>query len=79
VSLGIVRTALTGEDGLEVRDLPPRPLRAGEMRISVRAAPVNYPDVLVIKGQYQASAEPPFAVGTECAGEVEMPERAGGV
>jgi len=70
VSVAVVCTALTGEDGLEVREQPDRPLQAGEVRIAVRAASVNYPDVLVIRGQYQASAEPPFVVGSECAGEI---------
>jgi NADPH:quinone reductase len=70
MSRGVVCTALTGEDGLEIRELPARAPGAGEIRIAVRAASVNYPDVLMIRGQYQASAEPPFVVGTECAGEV---------
>jgi NADPH2:quinone reductase len=70
MSTGVVCTALTGEDGLEIRELPTRPLDAGEIRIAVRAASVNYPDVLMIRGQYHASAEPPFVAGTECAGEV---------
>jgi NADPH2:quinone reductase len=65
-----VCTALTGEDGLRIRELADRPLEAGEIRIAVRAASVNYPDVLVTRGQYQARAEPPFVVGSECAGEV---------
>jgi NADPH2:quinone reductase len=65
-----VCTALTGEDGLQIRELADRPLEAGEIRIAVRAASVNYPDVLVTRGQYQARAEPPFVVGSECAGEV---------
>src|ERR1700676_1245763 len=67
---GGVCTALTGEDGLEFRELPARAPSAGEIRLAVRAASVNYPDVLMPRGQYQASAEPPFVVGTECAGEV---------
>ncbi len=70
MSTGVVCTALSGEDGLEIRELPAQPLGAAEIRIAVRAASVNYPDVLMIRGQYQASAEPPFVVGTECAGEV---------
>jgi NADPH2:quinone reductase len=70
MSTGVVCTALTGEDGLEIRELPTRPLDSGEIRIAVRAASVNYPDVLMIRGQYHASAEPPFVAGTECAGEV---------
>lgn len=70
MSRGVVCTALTGEDGLEIRELPARSPGAGEIRIAVRAASVNYPDVLMTRGQYQASAEPPFVVGTECAGEI---------
>jgi len=70
VSTGVVCTALTGEDGLEIQELPDRPLEVGEIRIAVRAASVNYPDVLVTRGEYQARAEPPFVVGSECAGEV---------
>jgi len=70
VSTGVVCTALTGEDGLRIEELPDRPLQAGEIRIAVRAASVNYPDVLVTRGEYQARAEPPFVVGNECSGEV---------
>jgi NADPH:quinone reductase-like Zn-dependent oxidoreductase len=33
-----VCTALTGEDGLQIRELADRPLEAGEIRIAVRAA-----------------------------------------
>jgi NADPH:quinone reductase len=68
--MAVVCTALTGEDGVEVREQPDRPLAAGEVRIAVRAASVNYPDVLVTRGQYQMKAEPPFVVGSECAGEI---------
>jgi NADPH2:quinone reductase len=70
VSVAVVCTALTGEDGLEVREQPDRPLQAGEVRIAVRAVSVNYPDVLVTRGQYQVSAQPPFVVGSECAGVI---------
>jgi NADPH2:quinone reductase len=70
MSRGVVCTALTGEDGLEIRELSAPPPGSVEIRIAVRAASVNYPDVLMTRGQYQASAEPPFVVGTECAGEV---------
>ena len=70
MSTGVVCTALTGEDGLRIEELPDRRPQAGELRIAVRAASVNYPDVLVTRGEYQARAEPPFVVGSECAGEV---------
>ena len=70
MSTAVVCTALTGEDGVEIREHPDRPLESGEVRIAVRAASVNYPDVLIIRGDYQATFEPPFVVGTECAGEI---------
>ena len=36
----------------------------------VRAAAVNFPDILMIQGKYQHRPELPFIVGGECAGEV---------
>jgi NADPH2:quinone reductase len=70
VTTALVCTDLTGEDGLELREMPAAPLDGDAIRVAVRAASVNYPDVLVIRGQYQASATPPFVVGSECAGVV---------
>jgi NADPH:quinone reductase len=70
VSTALVCTTLTGEDGLEIREQPDRPLKAGELRIAVRAASVNYPDVLLARGEYQVRLEPPFVAGNECAGEI---------
>ena len=43
----------------------------GEIRISVRAAGINFPDVLVIAGKYQEKLEPPFVPGREVAGVVD--------
>ena len=57
-------------DSLEVAEIdPPSPV-AGEIRIRVHAAGVNFPDVLLIAGKYQARPPFPFAPGAECAGEV---------
>jgi NADPH:quinone reductase len=70
MSMAVFCTALTGEDGLEIREQKDRPLESGEVRIAVRAASVNYPDVLITRGQYQNSAEVPFVVGSECAGVI---------
>jgi NADPH2:quinone reductase len=44
---------------------------AGEVLVSIRAAGINFPDVLVIAGQYQVKTEPPFVPGNEAAGIVE--------
>ena len=70
MTTALVCTELIGEDGLELREMPAAPLGDDAIRVAVRAASVNYPDVLMIRGQYQASATPPFVVGTECAGVV---------
>lgn len=56
---------------LVVEDLPsPRP-GPGEVVVSVKAASVNFPDVLVIQNKYQVKATPPFTPGSEFAGVVK--------
>lgn len=51
----------------ELPDLTPEP---GQVVIRVRAAAVNYPDVLLIGGNYQVKVPPPFSPGSEMAGDV---------
>jgi NADPH:quinone reductase len=67
---GWVATTLDGEDGLRVQDLPDLPCGPGQIRISNHAAALNFPDVLITRGQYQLRLEPPFVPGSECAGVV---------
>ena len=57
-------------DTLVVEDVPSRALAAGEVRIRVKAAGVNFPDVLIIQKKYQVQPELPFTPGSELAGEV---------
>lgn len=52
----------------EVDDPAPGP---GELLVRVRAAAVNYPDVLIIEDKYQFKPPRPFAPGGEIAGTVE--------
>jgi NADPH:quinone reductase-like Zn-dependent oxidoreductase len=52
----------------EVADPKPGP---GELLVRVRAAAINYPDVLIIEDRYQLKPPRPFAPGGEIAGEVE--------
>ena len=40
------------------------------MRIAVRAAGINFPDLLMIEGKYQFKPELPFVPGMEAAGDV---------
>jgi NADPH2:quinone reductase len=57
-------------ENLHVGDLPDPSPGAGEVLIEVRAAGVNFPDVLIVQGKYQFKPEPPFAPGGEVAGVV---------
>lgn len=43
----------------------------GEVRVAVRAASLNFPDLLVLHGRYQFKPTPPFVPGAEFAGVVE--------
>jgi NADPH2:quinone reductase len=46
--------------------------------VRVRAASLNYPDLLMTQGSYQFKPEPPFVSGLEMAGEVvEAPADSG--
>jgi len=56
--------------GVALTDMPEPERRAGEVMVRVRAASLNYPDLLMTRGQYQFKPEPPFVSGLECAGEV---------
>ena len=60
-----------GPDTLVVRDVADPVAGAGELLVRVRAAAVNYPDVLIIEDKYQLKPPRPFAPGGEIAGEVE--------
>jgi NADPH:quinone reductase len=47
-----------------------QPLAAGQVRVAVRAAGINFPDILMAAGQYQLKPELPFTPGMEAAGDV---------
>lgn len=57
-------------ESLTLEDVPSKPLAAGQARIAVHAAGVNFPDVLMIQGKYQFKPPFPFAPGAEVAGEI---------
>src|SRR5215468_8837977 len=61
---------LTGPSGLRVDDVPEPTVGAGQVLLDVRAAGVNFPDVLLSRGLYQFKPTPPFSPGGECAGVV---------
>lgn len=49
-------------------DLPPR--QPGEVTVQIRAASLNFPDLLMTRGLYQLKPELPFTSGLEMAGVV---------
>src|SRR5947207_7015690 len=57
-------------DSLVFEDVPDRALDDGQVRIDVKAAAVNFPDVLYVAGTYQVKPTPPFVPGMEVAGVV---------
>jgi len=66
----LVCPELGGEEVLRVEEVPSPPCGPGDVRIGARAAAVNFPDTLVIRGEYQYRYDPPFVPGHECAGTV---------
>jgi NADPH:quinone reductase len=59
-----------GPEKLRVTDAASRAPGAGEVKLRIRAAGVNFPDVLIIQKKYQVQPELPFTPGAEVAGEV---------
>ncbi|MEO7494633.1 MAG: NADPH:quinone oxidoreductase family protein [Massilia sp.] len=57
-------------DSLVVEEVPAPRAGAGEVLIEVKAAAVNFPDVLIIQGKYQVKPALPFTPGNELAGVV---------
>ncbi|TMK87519.1 MAG: NADPH:quinone oxidoreductase family protein [Actinobacteria bacterium] len=58
-------------DVVKVEEVPAPDLGAGQVRVRVAAAAVNFPDVLLVADRYQMSVPPPFVPGSEFAGVVD--------
>ena len=60
-----------GVDALTWKDLPtPTPL-AGQVLIEIKAASLNFPDLLIVQNKYQMKPTLPFVPGSEYAGVVQ--------
>ena len=55
---------------VRIEDQPSAAVAAGQVRVKVGAAAVNFPDVLLIANEYQISVPPPFVPGSEFAGVI---------
>ncbi|MEL6875801.1 MAG: NADPH:quinone oxidoreductase family protein [Pseudomonadota bacterium] len=63
-------TALTGPGSVEIQEMDITPPGPGEVQIEVKAAGLNFPDLLMTYGKYQFRPDPPFVPGLEVAGDI---------
>jgi NADPH2:quinone reductase len=75
-----LRVTRLSEDlsGVTLADLPPPARAPGEVLVRVRAASLNFPDLLMTRGAYQFKPDLPFTCGLELAGEVLEADPDGG-
>ena len=60
-----------GPETLVVEDVPSLRAGPGQVVIDVKAAGVNFPDLLIMQGKYQFKAPLPFSPGAEASGIVK--------
>ncbi len=60
-----------GPQALEWTEIETPEPAAGEVRVAIRAASLNFPDLLIVQNKYQVKPELPFVPGAEFAGVVE--------
>ena len=66
----VVCRELGPPERLGLEDFPSVPLATGQVRVAVRAAGINFPDILMAAGEYQLKPQLPFTPGVEAAGDV---------
>lgn len=60
-----------GPDALVWRQIPTPQPAAGEVRVAIRAASLNFPDLLMVQAKYQVKPPLPFVPGSEYAGVID--------
>ncbi|MBN9585714.1 MAG: NADPH:quinone oxidoreductase [Afipia sp. 62-7] len=66
----VVCRELGPPESLTLDDIPRAPLAPGQVLVAIHAAGLNFPDVLMVAGDYQLKPPLPFTPGMEAAGEV---------
>lgn len=66
----VVRTLSDDLSTLKLEEREVAAPRRGEVRVRLKAASVNFPDILMVQGKYQLKPELPFSPGMEGAGDV---------
>lgn len=61
----------TGVDALTWKELPTPQPKTGEVLIEIKAASLNFPDLLIVQNKYQIKPPLPFVPGSEYAGVVQ--------
>jgi len=61
----------TGVEALEWKELPTPQPGPGQVRVAIKAASLNFPDLLIVQNKYQIKPPLPFVPGSEYAGVVE--------
>jgi len=62
---------LDGIGAMKWQDVATPEPKPGEVRIAIRAASLNFPDLLIVEGKYQAKPALPFVPGSEFSGTVD--------
>jgi len=60
-----------GAEALTWKELPTPEPKAGQVRVAIRAASLNFPDLLIVQNKYQMKPPLPFVPGSEYAGVIE--------
>jgi len=66
----VICRELGAPERLRLESFAAAPLTPGQVRVAVHAAGVNFPDILMVAGEYQLKPELPFSPGVEAAGRV---------
>ncbi|MCW5664069.1 MAG: NADPH:quinone oxidoreductase family protein [Piscinibacter sp.] len=61
----------TGPESVTWKEVPTPEPRDGEVRVAIKAASLNFPDLLIVQNRYQLKPPLPFVPGSEFAGVVE--------
>jgi NADPH2:quinone reductase len=60
-----------GVQALSWQELPTPEPQAGEVRVAIRSASLNFPDLLIVQNKYQMKPPLPFVPGSEYSGVIE--------